>query len=83
MAGTQATVTRRAMGRGLAGLAAASPALIASRAKAQPVTLKMWMHLHPPRLEVDKQIIAGFQKANPDVRVDYQVFRPRITRRSC
>ena len=76
MAGTQATVTRRAMGRGLAGLAAASPALIASRAKAQPVTLKMWMHLHPPRLEVDKQIIAGFQKANPDVRVDYQVFPP-------
>ena len=76
MPGTRTTVTRRAVARGLAGLAAASPALIASRAKAQPVTLKMWMHLHPPRLEVDKQIIAEFEKANPDVRVDYQVFPP-------
>lgn len=34
------------------------------------------MHLHPPRLPVDKQIIAEFEKANPDVKVQYEVFPP-------
>ena len=32
--------------------------------------------LHPPRLPVDKQIIAEFEKANPDVKVQYEVFPP-------
>jgi multiple sugar transport system substrate-binding protein len=76
MAGKQTTVTRRAVARSLAGLAMAAPAVFSSRARAQPITLKMWMHLHPPRLAVDKQIIAAFEKANPDVKVDYQVFPP-------
>lgn len=76
MAGRQTTMTRRAVTRGLAGLAAAGPGLIAAPANAQPVTLKMWMHLHPPRLAVDKDIIAAFERANPDVHVDYQVFPP-------
>jgi len=74
MAGTR--VTRRAVARGLTGLAVAGPAVISSRARAQPITMKMWMHLHPPRLAVDKEIIAAFEKANPDVKVDYQVFPP-------
>jgi multiple sugar transport system substrate-binding protein len=76
MAGTQPRMTRRAVARGLTGLAVAGPAAISSRARAQPITLKMWMHLHPPRLAVDKEIIAAFEKANPDVKVDYQVFPP-------
>ncbi|MFI4981252.1 MAG: extracellular solute-binding protein [Nevskiales bacterium] len=43
------------------------------RADAQQITLKIWMHEHPPRLPIDKAIIAEFEKANPDVKVDYQV----------
>ena len=35
--------------------------------------MKMWMHEHPPRLPIDKQIIAEFEKANPDIKVDYEV----------
>lgn len=73
---TRRTVTRRTVTRGLAGLAATGPALLSSRARAQSITLKMWMHLHPPRLAVDKAIIAAFEKVNPDVKVDYQVIPP-------
>jgi multiple sugar transport system substrate-binding protein len=36
----------------------------------------MWMHLHPPRLAVDKEIVASFERDNPGVKVDYQVFPP-------
>jgi multiple sugar transport system substrate-binding protein len=50
-------------------LAAASP----DPASAQQITIKMWMHEHPPRIPIDKQIIAEFEKANPDVKVDYNV----------
>jgi multiple sugar transport system substrate-binding protein len=40
---------------------------------AEQVTIKMWMHEHPPRLPIDKQIIADFEKANPDITIQYQV----------
>lgn len=70
------TLTRRGFGRGAAGAAAAGTVLAAPRAKAAPITLKMWMHLHPPRIPVDKEIIAGFEKANPGIKVDYQVIAP-------
>ncbi len=33
----------------------------------------MWMHEHPPRIPIDKAIIAEFEKANPDVKVQYEV----------
>lgn len=36
-------------------------------------TLKVWLHEHPPRLPIDKSIIAEFEKANPDVKVQYDV----------
>ena len=42
-------------------------------AAAQPVTLRMWMHEHPPRIAIDKAIIAEFEKANPDIKVQYDV----------
>src|SRR5580704_5682083 len=54
-----------ALAAGLAG--AATPAA------AQQVTVKMWMHEHPPRLPIDRQIIAEFEKANPDIKIDYNV----------
>ena len=42
-------------------------------AMAQPVTLRMWMHEHPPRIAIDRKIIAEFEKANPDLKVQYEV----------
>jgi multiple sugar transport system substrate-binding protein len=38
-----------------------------------PVTIKMWMHEHPPRIPLDKAFIAAFEKDNPDIKIDYQV----------
>jgi len=45
----------------------------AGLAVAQPVTVRMWMHEHPPRVPIDKAIIAEFEKANPDIKVQYDV----------
>ena len=61
----QAVLTAAAMVLGLA----ASPAPV----RAEQVTIKMWMHEHPPRIPIDKAIIAEFEKENPDVKVQYQV----------
>ena len=44
----------------------------ASLARADQVTIKIWMHEHPPRLPIDKKIIAAFEKANPDIKVEYE-----------
>jgi multiple sugar transport system substrate-binding protein len=45
----------------------------AGAAGAQQVTLRMWMHEHPPRIPIDKQIVAEFEKANPDIKVDHEI----------
>jgi multiple sugar transport system substrate-binding protein len=42
-------------------------------ASAEQVTLRMWMHEHPPRVPIDKQIVAEFEKANPDIKVDHEI----------
>lgn len=42
-------------------------------AQAQQVTLKVWMHEHPPRIAIDKAIIAEFEKANPNIKIQYDV----------
>jgi multiple sugar transport system substrate-binding protein len=42
-------------------------------ATAEQVTIRMWMHEHPPRIPIDKSIIADFEKANRDVKVQYDV----------
>ena len=47
--------------------------LLAGAAHAEPVTLKIWMHEHPPRIPIDKSIVAEFEKANPDVKIQYDV----------
>ena len=55
-------------------LAAAIVALAwAGAASAEQVTLRMWMHEHPPRVPIDKQIVAEFEKANPDIKVDHEI----------
>jgi multiple sugar transport system substrate-binding protein len=42
-------------------------------ASAQEVTLRMWMHEHPPRVSIDKQIVAEFEKANPDIKIAHEI----------
>ena len=61
----QALLVRTVVVMGLA----ACPGL----ARAEQVTIKMWMHEHPPRIAIDKAMIAEFEKANPDIKVDYAV----------
>src|SRR5258707_14674125 len=51
---------------------ALSAALIAP-ASAQTTTIKVWLHDHPPRVAIDKAIVAEFEKANPDIKVQYDV----------
>src|SRR5437868_1241235 len=40
---------------------------------AAQTTIKVWLHDHPPRVAIDKAIVAEFEKANPDVKVQYDV----------
>lgn len=54
-------------------LGAAALLGLSGGAWAQPVTLKMWMHEHPPRIALDKVIIAEFEKAHPDIHIQYEV----------
>lgn len=36
------------------------------------VTISFWTHTHPPMIEVYKNLIATYEKANPNVKIDYQ-----------
>ena len=46
---------------------------LGARVSAQtPVTVKVWMHIHPPRVELDKQITAQFEKDNPNIKIDFK-----------
>ncbi len=42
-------------------------------AQSQPVTVKLWMHEHPPRVPLDKDNLAKFAADNPDINVEYTV----------
>lgn len=55
-------------------LAALVGAGLSFPALAEPVTLTVWMHEHPPRLELDKAIVTEFEAAHPDVDVELTVF---------
>jgi multiple sugar transport system substrate-binding protein len=59
---------------GLFGLFVLGAAGVAVPATAQAVTIEVWMHDHPPRLPLDKQIVAEFEKANPDITVNLTIF---------
>lgn len=37
------------------------------------VTVKLWMHNHPPRVPLDEQLIAKFQEENPTIKVEFTV----------
>ncbi len=67
----------RTMNKGARGWAfralATGTAFLALASAAQAVTLKFWMHEHPPRLPLDQKIISEFEAANPDIKIDYQV----------
>ena len=47
--------------------------LTAGAALAQPVTVRVWMHEHPPRVPIDKAIVADFEKANPDIKIQHDI----------
>ena len=42
-------------------------------AQSEPVTVKLWMHEHPPRVPLDKENLAQFAIDNPDINVEYTV----------
>ena len=57
----------RLFGPMLFGLAVAGATSFASAA--DPVTVRFWIHEHPPRLPVEQEILTEFAKANPDIKV--------------
>jgi multiple sugar transport system substrate-binding protein len=42
-------------------------------AQGNKVTVKLWMHDHPPRVPLDKDNLAKFATDNPDINVEYTV----------
>lgn len=48
--------------------------LAGQMALAQRITLNFWTHAHPPMIEYNKQLIAEYQRANPNVTIRYQSF---------
>lgn len=38
-----------------------------------PVTVKLWMHNHPPRIPLDNDLLAKFKEENPNITVEYTV----------
>ena len=37
------------------------------------MTVKLWMHEHPPRVPLDEDNLAQFAADNPDINVEYTV----------
>ena len=65
------------------GLAVAVLALWGGMAAAQPVTVRMWMHEHPPRIAIDKALIAksnSIRRENGPVEDRRQTRHPIRTR---
>jgi multiple sugar transport system substrate-binding protein len=48
-------------------------AALLALAYAQQVTVNLWMHDHPPRVPVDRELIAEFMAQNPEINVVYDV----------
>lgn len=42
-------------------------------AQSQPVTVKLWMHEHPPRVPLDNEKLALFAEEYPNINVEYTV----------
>jgi multiple sugar transport system substrate-binding protein len=43
----------------------------ATFARQDTVTVKLWMHVHPPRIPLDEELIAKFEEENPNIKVEY------------
>jgi len=37
------------------------------------VTVKLWMHNHPPRVPLDEELLAKFKEENPNINVEFTV----------
>lgn len=49
-------------------------AIVTSAVSAQdPITVKLWMHNHPPRVPLDEVQIAKFEEENPGIKVEFTV----------
>jgi multiple sugar transport system substrate-binding protein len=69
-----ATVKRmRRIARRLAVVATLVVTTLSSPTLAQTTTIKVWLHDHPPRIAIDRAIVAEFEMANPDIKVQYDV----------
>ncbi len=54
--------------------------LLAPFAQAQdPVTVKLWMHNHGPRIAIDEELIAEFMEENPHITVEYEIVADYFT----
>lgn len=42
-----------------------------SLAQDQPVTVRLWMHVHPPRVPLDEALLEKFRAENPNITVEY------------
>src|SRR5690349_17421233 len=58
----------------LVGLVGAAVTACSSGSKSGggKVHLTFWTHTHPPMIALNKQLIAEYEKANPNVTIDYQ-----------
>ena len=66
----------RILSRALVAAVALAAVFGQAPARAEQTVIKVWLHEHPPRLPIDKAIIAEFEKANPDIKVQYEVIPP-------
>jgi len=57
-------------------LVAAAIASSAGVRAQEAVTLKVWMHEHPPRLPLDREVVAQFEKQNPNIKVELTIVPP-------
>jgi len=73
---TTKTISRRRFTQGMAATPLALSGLGAGlgRAAAQDqTTVKFWTHTHPPMVDENNAIIAEFEAANPDIKIEYEV----------
>lgn len=49
-----------------------TPVLSARVTAQETVTVKLWMHIHPPRTPLDKELLDKFAKDNPNIKVEFK-----------
>ncbi len=66
-------MTRRVSKVSILAVAVVAIVLLSFSVMAQdaPVTVKLWMHIHAPRVTLDQELIAQFEKDNPNIKVEY------------